>query len=70
VAANGDLLHITYFGIGGLTGAPPIFGFESSVTFVGGTGRFAGSTGEAAVLGTIDVRIGGGTGDWEGEISN
>jgi hypothetical protein len=70
VAANGDLLHITYFGVGGLTGAPPIFGFESRVAFAGGTGRFTDATGEATVLGTIDIRIGGGTGDWEGEISN
>jgi hypothetical protein len=69
VAANGDRLYITYFGVGGLTGAPPIFGFESAVSFVGGTGRLANSTGEARVLGTIDIRIGGGTGDWEGEIS-
>lgn len=69
VAANGDLLHITYFGIGGLTGAPPVFGFESRVAFVGGTGRFANATGGASVLGTLDVRIGGGTGDWQGEIS-
>lgn len=69
VAANGDLLHITYFGIGGLTGAPPVFGFESRVEFVGGTGSFANATGGATVLGTLDVRIGGGTGDWHGEIS-
>jgi hypothetical protein len=69
VAANGDLLHITYFGVGGLTGAPPVFGFESRVTFVGGTGKFAGATGGATVVGTLDVRIVGGTGDWEGEIS-
>ena len=69
VAANGDLLHITYFGVGGLTGAPPIFGFESRVTFAGGTGRFAEATGGATVLGTLDVRIVGGTGDWKGEIS-
>jgi len=69
VAANGDLLHITYFGVGGLTGVPPIFGFESSVTFVGGTGTFAGATGGATVLGTIDVRVLAGTGDWSGQIS-
>ena len=70
VSADGDLLYINYFGVGGLTGAPPIFNFESSVEFAGGTGRFAHATGTATVLGTIDVRILAGTGDWEGEISS
>jgi hypothetical protein len=68
IAANGDLLHITYFGVGGLTGAPPVFGFESRVEFVGGTGKFSGATGTATVLGTLDVRTLSGTGDWSGII--
>jgi hypothetical protein len=68
IAANGDLLHITYFGVGGLTGAPPVFGFESRVAFVGGTGKFSGATGTATVLGTLDVRTLSGTGDWSGII--
>lgn len=70
LAGNGDLLNITYFGVGGLTGAPPIFNFESDVTFVGGTGRFAEATGHATVLGTIDVRTLSGTGDWDGRIAS
>jgi hypothetical protein len=69
VAANGDLLHITYFGVGGLTGTFPVFNFESRVEFVGGSGRFANATGTATVLGTIDVTVLAGTGDWQGEIS-
>ena len=69
VAANGDLLHITYFGVGGLTGTFPVFHFESRVQFAGGSGRFANATGNVTVLGTIDVTTLDGTGDWLGEIS-
>jgi hypothetical protein len=69
VAANGDRLYITYFGVGGLTGTFPVFNFESRVQFAGGTGRFEDATGDVTVLGIIDVTTLAGTGDWLGEIS-
>ena len=67
-AADGDMLHITYFGVGGLAGTFPVFNFESRVQFAGGSGRFVNAIGNVTVLGTIDVTTLSGTGDWLGEI--
>jgi hypothetical protein len=68
VAANGDLLYITFTGVS--DEAFPVLHFTSFITFSGGTGRFAGATGTAEVPGTFDVIAGTGSADWIGMISS
>ena len=69
VAANGDLLHFTFEGTS--TFSPPFtLSFTSYADFGGGSGRFAGATGQAVVTGTLDVRTGAGDGRWDGVISS
>jgi hypothetical protein len=68
VAANGDLLQLTFAGTSSFV--PPFtLNFTSFATFTGGTGRFADAGGQAVVTGTLDVRTGAGDGSWEGTIS-
>lgn len=67
VAANGDLLYITFHGVS--DGGHPILHFTSYVTFVGGTGRFEGATGTATVNGIFDANTGAGPADWDGVIT-
>jgi len=67
VAANGDLLYITFHGIS--DGGHPILHFTSFVTFTGGTGRFEGATGSATVQGIFDANTGAGPADWDGTIT-
>lgn len=67
VAANGDLLHITFYGVSDQ--AFPVLHFTSYVTFAGGTGRFVGATGTATVNGTFNLLTGLGPADWVGMIS-
>jgi hypothetical protein len=67
VAANGDLLYITFHGVG--DGGHPVLHFTSYVTFVGGTGRFEGATGTATVQGIFDATTGSGPADWDGMIT-
>ena len=67
VAANGDLLYITFHGVS--DGGHPILHFTSYVTFTGGTGRFAGATGTATVQGIFDANTGAGPADWDGMIT-
>lgn len=69
VAANGDLLDLTFDGTSAF--APPFtLTFTSYADFTGGSGRFDGATGQAVVTGSLDVRTGGGDGQWEGTISS
>ena len=51
-AANGDVLRASNVGTSRRSGAG--VAFEATVTFVGGTGRFARATGQAHVTGTAD----------------
>lgn len=67
VAANGDLLYITFYGVSD-QGFPVLY-FTSYVTFAGGTGRFAGATGTATVDGSFNLLTGSGPADWIGMIS-
>jgi hypothetical protein len=67
VAANGDLLYITFHGVS--DGGHPILHFTSYVTFAGGTGRFEGATGTATVNGIFDANTGAGPADWNGMIT-
>ncbi|MFN2325081.1 MAG: hypothetical protein ABR551_04280 [Gemmatimonadales bacterium] len=52
-AANGDELHATFSGTGTLT--YPSVTFEGTETYVGGTGRFEGATGSAALSGSASL---------------
>jgi hypothetical protein len=55
-AANGDQLFGTYLGTASVIQPPTpigIFGISGTVTFTGGTGRFAGATGTTSMEGTV-----------------
>ena len=51
-AANGDILRAVNVGTSVRSGAGVVF--SATVTFVGGTGRFARASGEARAVGTAD----------------
>jgi len=53
-AANGDVLQATGAGTNTLSG-PSRARFTATLTFVGGTGRFAGATGSATAEGETDL---------------
>jgi hypothetical protein len=57
-AANGDQLAGTY-GPGALMPGdrPGVFTFENWTAFTGGTGRFAGATGQAWTIGSVDLAL-------------
>jgi len=67
VAADGDLLDITFYGVSDR--GSPVLTFTSYVTFTGGTGRFDGATGTGTVHGTFDTRTNSGPADWDGTIT-
>ncbi len=57
-AANGDQLSGTYSGIGTVIVAPnPVgeFAVNGTLTFTGGTGRFAGATGTVSMTGQESI---------------
>jgi hypothetical protein len=66
-AANGAELWSTFSGK--LTGSPPVFGVEIDLIVVGGTGRFAGATGGAVVVGDFDASVGSGTVSMDGVLT-
>ena len=53
-AANGDELHAVHSGTSG-PGEPGQVRFSATLTFVGGTGRFAKATGEVRATGTANL---------------
>lgn len=53
-AANGDVLRSTGTGTSVLI-APGRVAFTASITFTGGTGRFANATGAATIIGEADL---------------
>jgi hypothetical protein len=53
-AANGDILRIVSVGTSTPAG-PGLVHFAATLTFVGGTGRFANATGEASAEGTANL---------------
>jgi hypothetical protein len=65
--ASGHELWSTFSGR--LTGSPPVFGVEIDLVVVGGTGRFAGATGSAAVVGDFDAAVGSGTVSMDGVLT-
>lgn len=52
-AANGDVLHAVHTGTSSPAGAG-LVSFQATLTFTGGTGRFAGATGEAKAEGVAN----------------
>jgi hypothetical protein len=54
IAANGDLLYANGAGTSQPL-APGRVAFQGTVTFEGGTGRFANATGTATIIGEADV---------------
>ena len=50
IAANGDRLYATFVGSGFLDDFLRIAGLEGTLTFVGGTGRFADASGSADLM--------------------
>jgi hypothetical protein len=54
IAVNGDLLYANGSGTSQLV-APGRVAFQASVTFEGGTGRFASASGTATITGEADV---------------
>jgi hypothetical protein len=57
VAANGDELHGTGTGTSTPSG-PGLIAFTSTLTFDGGTGRFANATGEISITGEANLIAG------------
>jgi hypothetical protein len=66
-AANGDVLRAANVGTSARSGNG--VAFSATVTFVGGTGRFAKATGQAHVTGTADFIANTSAYTIEGEIS-
>jgi hypothetical protein len=60
IAANGDTLRGTYSNQI-IPGAPPTLFFTGKSYYNGGTGKYAGATGEGDVQGTLNVTTGAAT---------
>lgn len=58
VAANGDRLLGSYLGAVSPTGDPDVIRYDEVITIDGGTGRFAGATGELDVVGFANLVTG------------
>jgi hypothetical protein len=68
VAANGDALAVSYDGVVIPTG-PTTIEFDGAMTFIGGTGRFAGAAGEAPYRGAYSFATKRGSIDLAGRMS-
>jgi len=58
IAASGDRITGTYVGTVAPTGDPDVIRYDEVVTITGGTGRFAGATGELQVVGWANLATG------------
>ena len=69
-AANGDTVSGTFFGkLVPVSG--PLYQVQGEeFTITGGTGRFAGASGEGIVTGSVDLASGGGVHQIDGSISS
>jgi hypothetical protein len=56
-AANGDILYANGTGTNQMV-APGVVAFQATVTFAGGTGRFADATGSATLSGSANFATG------------
>jgi len=68
-AANGDVLRATHAGTSG-PGGPGLVRFVTTITIVGGTGRFANATGIFTVRRVLNQATGLTTGSFEGTVSS
>ncbi len=55
---NGEQLHIPYGGVLVPTADPVLLKIEGNTTFAGGTGKFAGATGQGIARGILNVATG------------
>ena len=67
-AANGDVLRASGTGTNAMV-APGIVQFTATVTFAGGTGRFAGASGNATINGQANLAQARSAMVMEGEVS-
>lgn len=70
VAANGDTLSTSFIGTGTPTPDPDVFTVEEVETITGGTGRFAGATGNFTLRRLVNLVTGVSSGCLGGTISN
>ena len=70
VAANGDSFSTTILGQGTPTSDPTIAMIEEVETITGGTGRFAGATGNFTVHRVVSLVTGVSTGSFNGTVLN
>jgi len=69
-AANGDTLTATFTGTATPTATPGVLQIVETATVTGGTGRFAGATGEFTVTRLYDPAAGTTSGSFDGAISS
>jgi hypothetical protein len=67
--ANGDQLSVAYSGQVSPTGSPSVFAVDLDLTVTGGTGRFAGASGNMTGVGE-STATGAGSASLEGVISS
>ena len=66
IAANGDRLDATFIGQGTPTTEPNVVSIEEVATITGGTGRFAGATGEFTIQRVLNQISGVSSGSFDG----
>ena len=70
IAANGDTLSASLIGQAAPTPDPNISMLEEVATITGGTGRFAGATGNFTIERVLNLSTGISSGSFSGTISN
>jgi hypothetical protein len=70
IAANGDAITGSLEGLGTLTAPPDGFTIVETYTITGGTGRFAGATGDFTATRSVNLTTLVTTGSFEGTISS
>ena len=67
-AANGDKVYATFTGVATPTATPGVLSIEETATITGGTGRFAGATGNFTVTRLVSNATGVSKGSIDGTI--
>ena len=68
IAANGDRVFADFVGQSTPTGTPNVVSIVETATITGGTGRFAGATGNFVIMRTLDQITGSTSGFFDGTI--
>ena len=68
IAANGDRVFADFVGQSTPTGTPNVVSIVETATITGGTGRFAGATGNFVLMRTLDQVTGSTFGMFDGTI--